>query len=208
MKRIFFIVALLLSVLASVLVATSMNAGTPAHGAGSPSIPQEGTTVDGRKQPDKIPDHVAYAMLFRLIAKRDMEVEKTRVRAYIKMALGCSTCNNPNAKNRSKESEEADINALVAAATEFDQQVSQLDVQATAIQDSYHPEHRPLSPEDGKQLKALQKRKKAVVNSIMASLPRRLSSEGWRGLQQHIKEHMKRKMTWRSVEEGEEAESH
>jgi hypothetical protein len=208
MKRIFFIVALLLFVLASVLVATSMKAGTPAHGAGSPSTPQEGATVDGRKQPDKIPDHVAYAMLFRLIAKRNTEVEKNRVRAYVTMVLGCSTCNNPSAKDRSKKSEEADIDTLIAAATEFDQQVSQLDAQATSIQDSYHPSHHPLSPEDGDQLKALKKRKRAIVNSIMASLPRRLSSEGWVGLQRHIKEHMKRNMTWRSIEEGEETDSH
>ena len=92
---------------------------------------------------------------------------------------------------------------MIAAAEEFDRRVSILDNQAVTIQGRYHPEHAPLSLADQKQLKLLKKEKKAVVTSIIESLPQRLTAEGFLSLQRHVKERMKPRIKW-STEEGSE----
>src|SRR5215216_4930848 len=48
--------------------------------------------IDGAITPEKIPDHEAYIILFRLIARRETDEEKSRIRSYLKQALGCSKC--------------------------------------------------------------------------------------------------------------------
>jgi len=203
MKRKVFIACLLLLVFASIAATTSMKAVKAPRGVMSPFAQPERTTIDGKLKPEKIPDHIAYSALFRLIAKRDTEAEKQRGRAYIRQALGCTACSNQSKPDKSRESEEADIDALIAAAEDFNQQVSILDSRAVNIQARYHPEHAPLSPEDQKQLKLLKNEKKAIVTSIIDSLPRRLTAEGFLSLKRHIKDHMKHRIKWSTDQETE-----
>jgi hypothetical protein len=150
--------------------------------------------IDGQLNPEKIPDHEAYTILFRLIARRETEAEKQRVRFYLRQALGCNGCDKNKEVERTAEAENADIDAMIAAAEEFDQRVSTLDQQATEIQDRYHPTHPPMAFNDKEYLKQLQKQKESIVVDVVASLPQRLSSEGLKNLRKHIKERMKPKM--------------
>lgn len=142
--------------------------------------------IDGAKHPEKIPDNVAYTMLFRLIANRETDEEKSRIRSYLKQALGCEDCNH--------KVEEADIESLISAAEEFNQQVSIVDQQAMDRLERYHPEHPPLSAYDKEPLRQFQKQKEAIVNDTVASLLKRLSVDGKASLHRHIKDRMKRRI--------------
>lgn len=150
------------------------------------------TFIDGSKHPDKISDHTAYLMLFRLIAGRETEQEKASIRSYLRMALGCANCNG---RGKPKgEAVAADIDALIATAEEFDSRVGALDRQATKIQDGYHPNHPPVSYEDREYLNRLQEQKEFVADEIIHSLPQRLSAAGMASLRRHVKERMKRRI--------------
>ena len=118
---------------------------------------QPETIIDGHLNPEKIPDHEAYTILCRLIAGRETEDEKNNIRPYLRGVLGCSDCNKQKKSNLTAEIENADIDALIAAAATFDQRVSILDQQATEIQDRYHPTHLPLTYDDKERLKQLQR---------------------------------------------------
>lgn len=154
-----------------------------------PTIPNDKIEViDGAVTPDKISDHDAYIILFRFIARRETDEEKNRIKSYLSQALGCNRCEGPNA------SEQADVETLIAAAAEFDQQATILDMQAGVVLERYHPDHRPMTSEDKTFLTQLQRQKEELAKSIAASLKSRLSSEGWKNLNKHIKERMKKKM--------------
>lgn len=142
--------------------------------------------IDGETTPEKIPDYEAYTILFRLIAKRETEADITRIRSYLKLAIGCADCTSDIA--------EADIAVLIAAAEEFDRQVATLDQQATGIQDRYHPDHPPVSYGDKEYLKQLQKNKESIADEVVTSLRDKLSPEALKNLRKHVKERMKRKM--------------
>lgn len=145
------------------------------------------STIDGAVNPERIPDHVAYSLLFRLIAGRQTVEEKNRIRAYIRQ-MGL---------------EAGDIEALMATAEEFQQQVGALDNQAAAIKDrhfykdadgNYHPNGTTPNQEERVQLRRLQNQKEAVVVNLASSLQRRLSVDGVVKLRQHINDHVKHKV--------------
>lgn len=134
-------------------------------------------TIDGAVHPENIPDHVAYSLLFQLIAGRQTEVEKRRIKSYIRqMGLG-----------------DADGNALIVAAEEYRVRIAMLSQQASGVLMRYHPVHPPLSAQDRNQLKQLDRQRDFVVNDIVASLPHRLSTDGLVKLRHHINERVKRK---------------
>lgn len=130
-------------------------------------------TIDGAKNPELIPDRVAYTLLFRLIANRQTDVEKNRIRAYIRQ-LGFGN---------------TDINALLAVAEEFQQRVGLLDQQAKEIKDRSRINPNPMM---AVQLILLQQRKEVIVDELLASLPHRMSADGIEKVRQHINEHVKR----------------
>ncbi|MCP9493878.1 MAG: hypothetical protein MSG64_05400 [Pyrinomonadaceae bacterium MAG19_C2-C3] len=145
-------------------------------------------TIDGSKEPHKIPDHVPYLVLFRLIAYRPNEVEKDKMLDYLDQHVDlkkskCKTC--------PKTEEDNDVDALLAAADEFKQRISVLDNQANAIKDQHWPDP---SPEVMAQLTTLQQQKEALVMEIANSLQYRLSTKGKEKVSKHVKENMKRKM--------------
>jgi acetylornithine deacetylase/succinyl-diaminopimelate desuccinylase-like protein len=140
--------------------------------------------VNGAHNPDLIPDRVAYSLIFRLISEHQGEAEKENIRAYIRhLGLGkqgCKKCLLP--------SEEADVDALIAAANEFKQRVGTLDTQAGELR-SRHRENLP--PTVKGQLTQLQRRKDAIVAEIVASLPKRLSANGHQRLRERVRERVK-----------------
>jgi hypothetical protein len=161
------------------------------------------SVVDGSVEPDKIPEHVAYSLLFRLIARRETEEETKRIRAYLSQALGCNVCSNEEGSTDLADSTNADVRILMSAAQTFDEQVGILDQQAINIQARYHPSHDPLSNEDKKHLKILKKKKRKIIDHLITSLSHNLSAPGSAALQAHIHQRMKRKIKWSGDQDGE-----
>jgi hypothetical protein len=177
-------VLLLSFVVGSVLAATavSKNAGgaikpaAPASEAAAaavlPAAPQDPPgTIDGAKNPELIPDHTAYALLFNFFASRD-ESERGKLAAYCRQnLLG-----------------EENLNGLLTAARFYQQQVAALDAQAQAIRDA-----EPLSSAAPK-LASLQARRDAVVAKVMEKLPQFVGPRGAAALRSHmerVKAHIK-----------------
>jgi hypothetical protein len=59
-------------------------AANPTAAPQEQNSPDPPGTIDGSKNPELIPDHVAYSILFRLLSDRNTDEEKARVRAYIR----------------------------------------------------------------------------------------------------------------------------
>lgn len=192
-KLIFLLIVVSLSLVFTTFK-LSKSSATPVNSAHTTVMPEPATlkddveVINGEITPEKIPEHEAYIILFRFIARRETEEEKNRIKSYLAQALGCNKCEGPN------PSEQADIDTLIAAAAEFDQQVSVLDMQAGIVLEKYHPDHLPLTPVDKEFLGRLQRQKEDIADKVADSLKTRLSSEGLKNLRNHIKERMKRKM--------------
>jgi hypothetical protein len=134
-------------------------------------------TINGAETPELIPDHVAYSLLFDLVANRQTEEEVNHIRSYMEQ-VGLDA---------------ADSDALMAAAQDYYDRVSLLDTQAAEINFRAHPEHLPLSAEEQDELELLENQQQTVVNDVMASLTNSLSAAGAAQMRQHIDERVKRK---------------
>lgn len=166
--------------------AVQIDSDDPARQSPQSNIDRAGT-IDGAKNPEKIPNHVAYSLLFRLIGGRQTVEEKERARSYVRqMGLGG-----------------ADIDAFIAASEEFHRQINVLDNQAAAIKDRhffrdgvdhYHPNGSTATVEERAQLRQMQTQKEIIVTRIAASLKQRLSADGSAKVRQHVNERMKRKI--------------
>jgi acetylornithine deacetylase/succinyl-diaminopimelate desuccinylase-like protein len=156
----------------------------PAHTTSNPV-----GTIDGAQNPELIPDGAAYSILFRLISNRQSDVEKERIRAYIRqMGLGdqaCPTC------PYSAGAGDADIDALIAIADQFQHRIGTLDMQVKEIKDHNWPNP---SAEIMVHLTKLQQQKEVVVAELVASLQMRLSPAGSEKVRRHINESVKRKI--------------
>ena len=148
-------------------------------------------TIDGAVHPELIPDNTAYLMLFRLLANRTSDEQKKSIRDYVRNKIGlgkqpCHDCTNQPGDN------DADIDALLAAAEEFNTRITVLDNETLAVKDRAWP-----SPTQGDMatLDQLQKLKESLISEMAASVQLRLSVAGRGKLQRfvvgHIKTHTK-----------------
>jgi hypothetical protein len=87
-------VLLILVVISAADIAVSTSKATIDASNDHPTTVQQQPEIiiDGQLNPEKIPDHEAYSILFRLIARRETEAEKQRIRFYLRQALGCNDC--------------------------------------------------------------------------------------------------------------------
>jgi hypothetical protein len=153
--------------------------------------PDPAGTIDGAKNPEKIPDRIAYTILFRLIGGRDTEEEKNRMRSYIKQMLGCKSCSKEKVTEEELQAYNGRIDAIVNAAEEFYQRVGALDKQVQEINKDNWPNY---SPEKKAQLTGLQRQKEAIVDEITTGLLNKLDKEGKDKLRKHINERVKHKI--------------
>lgn len=145
-------------------------------------------TINGATNPELIPDHVAYSLLFRFLANRENEGDKKAIRAYIRqMGLGKKKCKDCEAS----ETQDTDIDSLLAVAEEFNRRVAVLDRQAFNLRVN---NQSPRSPQVMAQLADLQRQKEALVEEIIASLPQHLSVDAMKEMRNHINERVKRKI--------------
>jgi hypothetical protein len=147
-------------------------------------------TIDGAKDPAKIPDHIAYSALFRMISNRQTAAEKNSIRGYVRQ-MGLGKQGNCPGCPPSVGIGDADIDAFIAAAEEFHQRVTVIDSEAATIKDSTWPNP---PPDVMAHLAQLQQEKEAIATEIAASLSGRLSAEGMSRLINHMNEHVKRRV--------------
>ncbi|MEJ7860912.1 MAG: hypothetical protein WKF90_04660 [Pyrinomonadaceae bacterium] len=148
---------------------------------------ERANTIDGATNPELIPDSVAYSLLFDLIAKRETEKEKRRIKAYIK-EVGLSG---------------ADVDVLIASAKDFRERVSTLDTQAARINIRTRTNPPPvLTQSQVSQLRQLETQRNLIVESVAAILRNRLSGSGSEKLRRHVNERVKRKTKIFSNETG------
>lgn len=135
-------------------------------------------TIDGATNPELIPDSVAYSLFFDLIAKRETEKEKRRIKAYIK-EVGLDG---------------ADVDLLIASAEDFRRQTGVLDTQAAKINIRTRTNPPPvLTQSQTLKLQQLETQRNLIVESAAAILQNRLSTSGAEKLRRHINERVKRK---------------
>lgn len=144
--------------------------------------------IDGSRNPELIPDHVAYTLVFRLLSDRYTPEEQGRARSYLKMVFGCLDCNNQTEVSAASESH---INSFLNVVAEFEQRVSVLDHRAQEIHDQHGQPNPP--PDVLAELDILQRQKEAIVAELIASLPSRLGADGAERLHQHINNRVKPK---------------
>lgn len=195
------IVSCVFAVLAGATSRTDKNLSNKAKAIGSEpskvavSQPLQDSTganeiIDGSEHPERIPDVTAYTLLFRLIANRREGEEKQRIRAYLgEMGLGDRVCTSCQKSNDPTRGTKADVDAIIAAADEFQQRVGSLDLTAKRIKDDAR--NNPATDAKIKLIK-LQRQKQGIVMQIIASLPSRLSVKGLEIFQRHINERVKR----------------
>ena len=153
----------------SIAPKTSDNSVSKAQLQGS--VADSPGTIDGAKNPELIPDHVAYSLLFRFLCGRRTEAEKNFARSYIaQMGLG-------NAER------------LLAVADEYKRRVAALDEQAKEIRRTYGS-----GPNAKAQLRALQEQKVATVTEICDSLASHLGRQAAEKIRAHVNERIKRKV--------------
>lgn len=159
-------------------------------GVGQP-LAQTDEDIDGEKNPEKIPDHVAYGMIFRVIAGREGEHEKRSIRAYInQLGLGeqkCISC----LKDDNKSLADPEIDVLVEAAESYSRQVSLLDLRAKTIKDATW--QNPTA-EAKAELAKLQREKESLIKSTVASLHKQLGRDASGRLGEQIKLRVKRRI--------------
>ena len=144
--------------------------------------------IDGAQNPELIPDHVAYSILFRLLSKHHTDAENKSTRAYIRvMGLGKQNCKDC----QSVGTDDADIDALIAIADEYEQRIGVLDRQASELRERGGLQPNPVI---AKQLAYLEEQHEALINETIAALPARLSREAVDRVAKHVNERMKRKM--------------
>lgn len=60
--------------------------------------------IKGADNPDSIPDHMAFSVIFRLLSNAQTDVEKQRARAYLRrLGLGVQACKDGQVPKREKE---------------------------------------------------------------------------------------------------------
>lgn len=188
---------LLITIITSTLAITTASSDTSKNPvvATPPAIkplPQDPTgTIDGSTQPDMIPDRVAYSLLFRFLSGRNTEDEKNRARSYVRLMFGCRDCGKQKETPEQKAAAQAEVEAFLSIASDFDKQVAVLDRQAREIKG---PAGAKLDKEARTKLGHLKKQKDTLVDSLVASLPSRLGASGVAKLRRYMKEDFKQKV--------------
>lgn len=121
-------------------------------------------TIDGAKNPELIPDEVAYSLFFKFLSDRHSEEEKNNMRAYIKQ----SALDGVN------------VDALLAVGDEFKKKAAVVDAQAKALRDA-----NPNQP-DERAANTFREQYKAISMELIASLQARLGANGAAKVREHI----------------------
>ena len=183
-RALLFLLATLLAVLfvfatkTDSLRARTGQAGTTTTGGAARSQqptpqPDPPGTIDGAKNPELIPDAVAYRLLFLAVAEPENATDEQKARARAKI--------NPAGLD------EADVEAFLKLLEQFDQGMTGINAQIIKIRDRNPLALSPLSA-DGQEVARLGKQVEQVVSDTISALPEKLSSDGLARLGDYLKQ--------------------
>ena len=184
-SRILFAVLAILLVLLFSLVLRKASirvlAGRTVTGTtGGPALIQQPTaqpdppgTIDATKNPELIPDAVAYRLLFLTVAEPENATDEQKARAKAKI----------NAAGLSQE----DVEAFLILLAQFDQGMTAINAQISKIRDRNPLALSPLTA-DGQQVIQLTSQSNQLVSDTIAALPEKLSDEGLANLQDYLQQ--------------------
>src|SRR5262245_16184133 len=134
-------------------------------------------TIDGKQNPQAIPDHAAYGAVLRMLMPRqNSDFERRRALAWARIA----------------GLDEAAANELYAMATEFGRRIEPVDRQLTKVKNrSTWPDPDEQTKQ---QLNELNMQKEQIVVELTASLATKMGVSGADKLQRYVNEKVKRKM--------------
>jgi len=160
--------------------------------------------INGANNPELIPDHVAYSILFRLVSNDQSQEGRKRIRSYVRlMGLGDQAAHSCSGELQPVDpGKERDVDAFIAAADEFRRRVSALDQQAADIKKRHWPD---LDGAPMARLTRLQQQKERLIAEIVASLPNRLSADGAARVRAYVGERMKRRIKMKAGQADEHA---
>lgn len=147
--------------------------------------------IDGARNPEKIPDRVAYTLLLRFLSNRKTEIEKNTARTYLRMIFGCELCPESSSTKQQRRASKENAEKLLALAEEFETQITPLDNDARVTRGV-----GLLNLNEGAKtkLKKLQAKKEDLVTQLMRTFPNRLGSEGAKKLHDFVTQSFKRKV--------------
>lgn len=175
LRRLFkgFLAVVIVSIFAAVVLTKVPAKPRPAGLQSQPAPPRQPDppgTIDGSKNPELIPDEVAYKMLFLVLFEPENATEAQKARQQAKI-------------NQVGLSEEDSV-ALLTVTAEFHRQMTAIDSQAAEVL-KRNPSPHPASA-DWQLLAQLQKQKDQLVPNGIAALAAALSAEGTRKLLLHL----------------------
>ena len=134
-------------------------------------------TIDGARHPQAIPDHAAYAVIFRmLMPQQNTDFEKRRALAWAYNA----------------ELDEAAANKLYEVVTEFARRIKPVDQQINEVK------NRSTWPDPDEQTKRrlteLNRQKEQIVIELTSSMPTKMGAAGETRLRRVINEKVKQRM--------------
>jgi hypothetical protein len=144
---------------------------------------QSSISIDGSKDPAAIPDHVAYAILFRILSNRETAAAQKASLAY----LAHINSDKSMCSDRSNGLSDNDKSILLDAANNFRSQVKLLDEQARAVKLN----HPNLNIKAISLLNDLQSKKDAIVTETIKSISTKLSAAGKEVVYVHLQKHIK-----------------
>lgn len=130
-------------------------------------------TIDGAKNPELIPDAVAYRLLFLAVAEPENATDEQKARARGKM--------NPAGLS------ETDVEAFLLLLAQFDQGMTAINAQISKIRDRNPLALSPLSA-DGQQVVQLTSQSNQLVSDTIAALPEKLSEDGLVRLHEYLQQ--------------------
>lgn len=145
-------------------------------------------TIDGKKNPEKIPDRTAYLAIFRAVSTQNDDTSQKYVRAYLSQMLGeCLTCSDSKLSKleyeKAKKERNDDVLALSQVVKDFHLNIAELDSKVKKLKDDNWP---IPSAYVMSQLTEHQKQKETIVDSLTASLPTKLSKNGMKALKNYV----------------------
>lgn len=164
-------------VVTSIVVGKSRNAASSAHQSSANQDPPG--TINGAVNKELIPDNAAYTAFLRFVAHQT-QADKTK--ADKAFALSYLKFNG---------FEDADINAILAAADEFRQRIVVIDSQI-----------EQLSPSTADKFNQLRKQQDDLVQEFANSFSKRLSSKGQEKMKHLIHNRIKSKMKIIPAQQG------
>jgi hypothetical protein len=128
-------------------------------------------TIDGAKNPELIPDAVAYRLLFLAVAEPENATDEQKARARGKIhPAGLS---------------ETDVEGFLILLAQFDQGMTAIDAQISKIRNRNPLALSPLSA-DGQQVQLLTRQMDQLVAGTIGALPEKLSEDGFARLHDYL----------------------